>query len=199
MKPWLAKHDIDIFYEYLSKSSYYFEFGSGGSTYQAATQDNVLKMFCVESDESWLNKVKDSIENSKHISKHIEYLYCDLKTKPNSCGNPGKECTDESKRLYGEQILKIPESDRNLIDMVFIDGRFRAACCLKAFNATNKSCVFLFDDFLYEDRIKDYGVVLDYFEIEKSTEDRKLVVLRKKKHVDIVPDDIIRRHELNPR
>ena len=193
MIPWLAKHDKQIFEEYLSKSSHYFEYGSGGSTFQAATRDNILKLFCVESDKAWLNKVKNSIKNLKDV----EYLYCDLKTKPNSWGNPGKDCTDENKRMYSDQILRISESYKKLIDMVFIDGRFRAACCLKAFNATKKNCVFLLDDFLYEDRIKDYGVVLNYFDLVKSGE--RLVVLRKKKHIDSVPQEIIRRHELNPR
>ena len=36
MKPHLDKHDVEMFYAYLKKINVYFEYGSGGSTYQAS-------------------------------------------------------------------------------------------------------------------------------------------------------------------
>ena len=48
MEPYLATNDKLMFYKYLDKSSIYFEYGSGGSTYQASIRNNVLKIYSVE-------------------------------------------------------------------------------------------------------------------------------------------------------
>ena len=53
MEPHLAPNDKKMFYNYLKKSSFYFEYGSGGSTYQASIRKNIKKIFSVESDTKW--------------------------------------------------------------------------------------------------------------------------------------------------
>ena len=37
-----------MFYKYLNNTSVYFEYGSGGSTYQASTRKNIKKIYSVE-------------------------------------------------------------------------------------------------------------------------------------------------------
>ena len=49
-----------MFYKYLDKASHYFEYGSGGSTYQLI-KDNIKKIYSVESDEDWYNKLKEKL------------------------------------------------------------------------------------------------------------------------------------------
>jgi len=46
MEPSLAINDKKMFYKYLDNSKIYFEYGSGGSTYQASIRNNIIKIFC---------------------------------------------------------------------------------------------------------------------------------------------------------
>lgn len=41
------------FYKYLYNTNVYFEYGSGGSTYQASIRKNIKTIYSVESDISW--------------------------------------------------------------------------------------------------------------------------------------------------
>jgi hypothetical protein len=68
MEPWLSTNDKILFYKYLEKISGYFEYGSGGSTYQASIRNNIKKIYSVESDLAWYNKTKNSI-------KHQNFAY----------------------------------------------------------------------------------------------------------------------------
>lgn len=43
MQPHLGRIDKQLFYQYLDKCNVYFEYGSGGSTYQAAIRNNIKK------------------------------------------------------------------------------------------------------------------------------------------------------------
>ncbi len=45
MNPYLSNNDIIMFYKYLDKAKIYFEYGSGGSTYQASIRDNIIKIY----------------------------------------------------------------------------------------------------------------------------------------------------------
>jgi hypothetical protein len=84
--------------------------------------------------------------------------------------------------------------ERSKIDLVMIDGRFRVACCLKCFDIINDGCFIAFDDFLNR---KKYHIILVYYEIVEKTEDKRMVILRKKKNISI-PDELIKKYELIP-
>lgn len=43
MIPELGVNDMKMFYRYLDKATVYFEYGSGGSTYQANLRPNIQK------------------------------------------------------------------------------------------------------------------------------------------------------------
>ncbi len=79
--------------------------------------------------------------------------------------------------------------------MILIDGRFRVACCLKCFDIIRSDCLIVFDDFL--DR-PQYHVVLDYYDVVEKTTDNRMVILRKKKHKNSVPNELISKYELIP-
>ena len=68
-----------------------FEFGSGGST-NAAFFYNTLKIYSVESDVIWHNKLK-----SKNIN--VNYLTKDLKSRGNT-GYPGSNTNVEDWKKY---------------------------------------------------------------------------------------------------
>ena len=88
MEPWIAENDKEMFYRYLKDINIYFEYGSGGSTYQASILNNIKKIYSVESDIQWQNKLKEII-----TFPNINYIYNEMDTQPNTCGNPGKKST----------------------------------------------------------------------------------------------------------
>lgn len=191
MEPFVQKNDKLMFYKYLDKSSVYFEYGSGGSTYQASIRNNITKIFSVESDMEWHNKLKKMIENKSHIN----FIYNEMNTKPNTWGHPGVNSTKEQWINYSDQITLLDKKTQNEIDLIMIDGRFRVACCLKSFNVINDDCLIAFDDFLNRPH---YHIVLQYFDIIDKTQDNTMVILKKKNSIkDIqIPDEIIKKYEI---
>ena len=94
MEPHLAPEDKKLFYKYLKDATHYFEFGSGGSTYQASLRENLKTIYSVESDISWQNKLKNKIANSTNI----HFIFNEMDTKPNDWGNPGIHATEDQKK-----------------------------------------------------------------------------------------------------
>jgi protein O-GlcNAc transferase len=186
MEPFLGKNDITMFYKYLDKTKIYFEYGSGGSTYQASIRNNVKKIYSVESDKEWQNKLM-KLNNNK-----IVFYYNEMYTIPNTWGNPGKNANDIQKINYSNYMKKLSKEEQDMIDFVFIDGRFRVACCLKSFDIIKNDCLIAFDDFLNR---KHYHIVLDYFDIVEKTIDNRMVILKKKNNIS-VPKELITKYEL---
>ena len=86
------------------------------------------------------------------------------------------------------------KEEQDSIDLVFIDGRFRVACCLKCYDIISEKCLIAFDDFL--DR-EYYHIVLEYFDIIEHTEDNRMAILKKKKNLNI-PKELVEKYELVP-
>lgn len=187
MEPHLSKNDKMLFYKYLDIKTVYFEYGSGGSTIQANIRDNIKKIYSVESDIIWKNAIQNNISKT-----NITYFFNEMDTVPNTWGYPGKNATDLQRINYSNHIRNLNKEDRDAIDLIFIDGRFRVACCLKCFDIMNNDCVIAFDDFL--DRPK-YHIVLDYFNIVEQTSDNRMVILKKKMDVS-VPHELITKYEI---
>ena len=89
MKPHLGTNDEKMFYKYLNNAKIYFEYGSGGSTYQASIRDNIQKIYSVESDIQWQSKLKRTIKK-----ENIVYIFNEMDTRPNNWGNPGVNATE---------------------------------------------------------------------------------------------------------
>ena len=187
MKPLLAENDEKIFYLYLKDISVYFEYGSGGSTYQSSIRNNIKKIYSVESDVDWQNKLKQLIQHP-----NIKYIYNEMDTQKNTWGSPGENATDIQKINYSNHILYLTKEEQESIDLVLIDGRFRVACCLKCYDVIKDNCLIVFDDFLNR---KQYHIVLEYFDIIEKTKDNRMVILKKKKNVNI-PKELIEKYEL---
>ena len=188
MKPHLEINDTEMFYRYLKNINIYFEYGSGGSTYQASILNNIKKIYSIESDIQWQNHLKQTITNP-----NVDYIYNEMDTQPNTWGGPGKNATNIQKLNYSNQITKLNNEAQGSIDLVLIDGRFRVACCLKCYDIIKDDCLIVFDDFL--DR-PIYHIVLDFFDIVEQTLDNRMVILKKKTNVNI-PQELIEEYELN--
>jgi hypothetical protein len=189
MEPFIKNNDKLMFYKYLDKANVYFEYGSGGSTYQASLRNNINKIFSVESDLEWHNKLKEKIINKSRIN----FIYNDMDTKPNTWGHPGVNSNKSQWINYSDQITLLDKKTQNEIDLIMIDGRFRVACCLKSFNVINDNCLIAFDDFLNRPH---YHIVLQYFDIIDKTQDNMMVILKKKHSIkDIqIPNEIIKKY-----
>lgn len=185
MEPHLATNDKQLFYKYLDKATNYFEFGSGGSTYQAALRANIASIHSVESDFAWYTRMVSLLREKPHV----RLVYNEMDTKANTWGNPGPASTKEQKMRYSEQIRML---DTSGLDLILIDGRFRVVCCLKCFDVISDDCLIAFDDFL--DR-PAYHVVLAYYDIIERTGDNRMVILKKKAGM-VVPNELILKYEL---
>lgn len=163
MIPELSANDMKMFYRYLDKATVYFEYGSGGSTYQANLRPNIQKIYTVESDKTWMNKLKSVIKNNTKIT----YIYNEMGIKPHTWGYPSGRCLKKSLTNYSEHIRNLTVEERSKIDLVMIDGRFRVACCSKCFDVIN-------------DAFYDVKSIMTYSIIER-TEDKRMVVLRKRR------------------
>jgi hypothetical protein len=185
MEPHMSDNDKLMFYKYLDNAKYYFEFGAGGSTYQASLRQNIKKIYSVESMQSWIKTINDKIQSDK-----IEFIFVDLKNNGLDWGYPSQLATNEDKKKYSDSILPYTH-----LDCILIDGRFRVACALKAFRVIDENCVILFDDFL--DR-NEYHIVLNYFEIIEKTSDNRMVAL-KKQNVNPPTEQLIKQYEIIPK
>ena len=97
------------------------------------------------------------------------------------------------KKNYSNQMRLLDKDILNTLDLIFIDGRFRAAC-LKCFDQINDDCLIgLFDDFLNR---PEYHIVLDYYDVIDKTDNNIMVILKKKNNVKI-PIELIQQYELN--
>ena len=190
LQPHFLVNDKKMFYKYLDKATYYLEYGSGGSTYQACIRNNLKKIISVESDMEWHNKLKDIVKNIDK-NNNIIFKYCDMKTIPNNWGYPGIDSNLNDWINYSNVIKTIDNNISSKIDLILIDGRFRVACCLKCYNVINDNCLIIFDDFLNRNY---YHIVLDYFEIIDKTEDNTMVVLKKIVGKNI-PEELIQKYE----
>tara|TARA_B110000211_G_scaffold18825_1_gene19581 strand:+ start:5057 stop:5413 length:357 start_codon:yes stop_codon:yes gene_type:complete len=115
-----------------------------------------------------------------------------MNTLPNNWGNPGKNATNIQKINYSNHMRKLSKEEQDSIDLVFIDGRFRVACCLKCYDIIKDTCLIAFDDFLNRTQ---YHIVLEYFDIIEKTKDNIMVILKKKRNVTI-PKELINKYEL---
>jgi len=187
MIPHLANNDRKMFYRFLDISKVYFEFGSGGSTYQASIRNNIEHIYSVESDIQWQKVLKLNIHNN-----NITYIFNEMNTKHNTWGNPGKNATDIQKINYSNSLKTLTKEEQNTIDYILIDGRFRVACCLKCYELINDDCIIAFDDFLNRPH---YHIILDFFYIVEKTNDNRMVILKKKKQ-KCIPYELIEMYQL---
>tara|TARA_R110000824_G_scaffold108705_1_gene256030 strand:+ start:1555 stop:2127 length:573 start_codon:yes stop_codon:yes gene_type:complete len=179
----LAK-DEKMFKKVLKESTYYFEWGAGGSTALAAECKNIGKIITVESDKEWIQKMTMYITNLDDIT----FIHNEMDTRPKDWGNPGNNATNTQKRNYSDRIME--QTDANDIDLILIDGRFRVACALKAHAVISDNCVIAFDDYL--DR-QHYHIIEYYYEIIDRGD--RMVLLQKIPDV-IPPPELISEYEL---
>ena len=127
----MKNKELKAFLSFMKPNLTYFEFGSGGSTNVASYYK--LKVYSVESDVLWHNKLKKNKINATYIT-------IDLKTK--FWGFPGKDTTVKDWKRYFQAY-----KSKYKADIIFIDGRFRVICGLDIFPKIRNDTLVLVHDY----------------------------------------------------
>ena len=155
-KPFMQNKELKAFLSFMKPNLTYFEFGSGGSTNIASYYK--LKVYSVESDAFWHNKLKKNNINAT-------YLTVDLKV--NSWGYPGKNTTIEDWKRYFQAY-----QSKYKADIIFIDGRFRVICGLDIFPKIRNDTLVLVHDYnrdiyhileKYYIKVREWGSLCAFF------------------------------------
>ena len=129
------------------------EFGSGGSTIAAAYCElRVVHSF--DSSEAWLQKLRNdpvwSTTRTEWFAYHVDIGPVRDWGYPDLPSHPGFS-------LYNQADELVAPSD---VSIVFVDGRFRVACALRALRFMRRDSVLVVHDF---DR-SEYGVIGEFYE-----------------------------------
>jgi len=193
--------DKKLFYKYLDKCTNYFEFGSGGSTYQALIRDNIKVLYSIENHKPYFDELSKKLNHFSLNLDKLNYILIDMKTKPNTTGHPITKLSYNKLKLnyinwfkYSKYLKNLDKNISKTIDFILIDGRFRAASLLNSFEVINDTTFIAFDDFYGKSppRAKYYHVVLDYYDIVERGD---ILVILKKKNVNPPTDAIISKYE----
>lgn len=112
----------------IRSSSCHLEFGAGGSTIYAL-QHSRARIISVDSDIHWIDFLKRYSSVRRAVRKdRIQFHHIDI----GSTGAWGYPSNLESRNSFPEYSAKVfNERDCDLVDTIFIDGRFRLACILR--------------------------------------------------------------------
>ena len=165
MEPYLYPEEILLLYKYMDNSSVYFEFGSGGTTHQAAKRK--LKIFTVEIGQCWVlqlqrdfEKIKSSIKN---FDVDITYLVADIQ---NIINRSSEDCL---------KYIRMYNHTKYQADLILIDGKFNLACLMNVYKEIDNKTIIFF----HQPENRDYQNVFEkYFDVVEK--ERCSFVLRKK-------------------
>jgi hypothetical protein len=145
---------IDYLDASLQSITCYLEYGSGGSTYLAATKQ-VSAIYSVESDAAFSSAVREKIF-ADFPSVNLTIVNVDL-GKTGEWGYPRNKKKSGNWHLYPIAVWQIMESRGHSPDLVLIDGRFRVSCCLTSLLCARPGTRILIDD--YAARGEIYGII----------------------------------------
>ncbi len=176
--------ETEMLYRYLDRATHYFEFGSGGSTYQAALRPNIKTITSVESDAQWVEKIRTALTElpSRDPAPQLRFLTTQFATTDH--GNPVPGSSEEHRLAYAKFIEGYSP------DLVFVDGRFRVSCCLQAWDRLLADGVLLIHDY---DR-KGYHVIEEFYDQIERVD--TLVAFRKKETIDRDRRQVVLEHHL---
>jgi len=195
MEPWMTEAERRLFYELLDNATFYQEFGAGGSTVVALMRKNIKQIHTIEGARDWVDILKERKDVSSAIAGgRMKLVYADI--------GPVKEwgyptgTTGQAK--YPEYSGKSAErTDGVHFDLIFVDGRFRVACLLKALKRAPDSernvKVFAIHDYT----VRDYYHIVERFVRPVKTVDTLNVFQAKADINEAALDEAIANYEYN--
>jgi hypothetical protein len=148
----------------LAGATRYLEFGTGGSTYQAAKLG--IDFVAVDSDAEFLDAVRQKINSDGYRRDNQVLRHADI-GKTGAWGRPYGRVDDARLAAFRAYSDPPPQSSAaQLPDLVLVDGRFRIACALKSLNMLwdAKGWTIVVDDYVGRPR---YHVIAEYAEVSQ--------------------------------
>ena len=177
--PHMSAAELALFERTLRTSRAYCEFGMGGSSLLAARL-GIPAAVMVDSDGKWVSAVRDAPEVAAAIaSGAFDVLHADI-GPVRDWGNPVDHSHVTRWSNYIATAWTAWAARKAMPDLVFVDGRFRVACCCSvvaacAGRATPIPRVMIHD---FNDERPQYREVLEFFEIEAQAESLCLLTIR---------------------
>jgi hypothetical protein len=174
----MSKAEVELFDRTIINSKAYLEFGMGGSTFRAL-QKSKAKIYSIDSSRDWIKQMRKYL-----YIRYMEWgrlkLFHTYIGPTKEWGVPTGDEFRDSFPNYSARIFKLIEKES--IDTVLVDGRFRVACTLKTILEchNNASLKILIHDFWNR---AQYHIVLKYL-IAVSRADT-LGVFEIKKDIDL--------------
>jgi hypothetical protein len=138
-----TSESTEWFLRRLAGSTTYLEYGSGASTLAAARCG--VPFVTVDSDRFFLASVRRRIEQEGHSNPSTQaFVHADIGLtkgwgKPVILARPSGPRIRRFRRYSDVPTTALSGMPRPTPDMVLVDGRFRAACALKALKLCQKS------------------------------------------------------------
>jgi len=171
MFPHMGSMDRARLYMLLANATNYREFGSGGSTVQAATKfKNIQKIVVSESDKKFVHYLLGRSDLKREAaSGRLVMRHADL-GPVGAWGFPKDRSHVKQWPAYSSYNNSLSEFNPPFwFDMVFVDGRFRVACLLKALKATPSDRI---DQTVFA--VHDYKVRMDAY---RTTEEESSQII----------------------
>jgi hypothetical protein len=184
MEPHMGAAEKRLFYKFLHspETRFYYEFGSGGSTYKAIRAPNIERIVSMESDTAYYISTQGLLSAPK-----CERILIEVGAR-NNWGNPLPDLPLSQYELYFKHIDSIGAAP----DLILIDGRWRVACALHAWAKCSARTVVLVDDF----QRAEYADILKYFTVIDSV--GSMVALKANPDIVIDTEDF-RKYEYDGR
>lgn len=185
----MSAQEANLFQSFLHNAEQYLEFGSGGSTYQAA---KVVKSRVVSLDSSvdWLGRVSQACTGEECKVKPT-LVHIDIGAT-GDWGRPTDPLTRDRWPSYYESIWDHKEGSD--ADLYLIDGRFRVACFAKVLLNCLPHSFIMFHDFASR---RQYHVVRKVAREVASAEDLSVfapILGQKREEIR----EILAQHRFNP-
>lgn len=145
LTPVMSANELALFATLLSSASSYVEFGSGGSTLLAAQTPNVRRIWSVESDASWVDKIERHPSIAEAVAlKRLSLLRIDI-GPTGVYGHPIDRSRAATWPAYYERVFEDP--DVLGTDLFLVDGRFRVACLINTLLHCRPGATIVVHDF----------------------------------------------------
>jgi hypothetical protein len=179
--PHMSAAELALFRQAIKGRASYCEFGVGGSTL-LAVEAGIGRIVSVESDKAWLDAAgTHPVLRSAVAEQRLTLLHADIgQTK--EWGFPADATAKPRWPGYWMRPWALWAEQRAMPELVFVDGRFRVACCLAALQfalaagAPPEAYAVVIHDF--DATRPHYDAVTEFFDVIEQTGSLKVMRAR---------------------
>lgn len=164
------------------KPKTFLEWGAGGSTRWFSSLVSE-KVHSIDNYPPWCKKVSQDHFVNCLIKQGVFTSHCEAPEDGQGSWGQIKDVDTATANAIA-YVNKVDSIGLPHYDAVFVDGRYRCACALKALNYVDSTSVVIMHDFW--SRLHKYKRTLEYYDVIGRS--RTVAILRKKKDSDL-PED----------